>query len=63
MYKIKNYLNIKRIKSYLIQYFVYTYRNQTYNFLVIDKIELIINKYNILFNFVLNFLIYKHFEI
>ena len=62
MYKIKNYLNVERIKNCLIQCFTYTYRNQIYDFLMIDKIDLMLNNHDDLLDSMLNFSIYKQFE-
>ena len=62
VYKIKNYLNIERIKNRLTQCFIYTYRNQIYDFLIIDKIDSMFDDYDDLFDSMLNFSIYKQFE-
>ena len=59
---MKHYLNIENIKNCLTQCFIHTYRNQTYNFLIIDKIDLVFDEHDDLFNFVLNFSIYQQFK-
>ena len=59
---MKHYLNIENIKNRLTQCFTHTYRNQTYNFLIIDKIDLVFDEHDDLFNSVLNFSIYQQFK-
>ena len=62
VYKVKNYLNIERIKNRLTQCFIHTYRNQIYDFLMIDRIDSMFNDHDDLFNSMLNLSIYKQFE-
>ena len=62
VYKVKNYLNIERIKSRLIQCFTHTYRDQIYDFLIINKIDSMFDDYDDLLDLMLNFSIYKQFE-
>ena len=62
MYRVKNYLNIERIKNRLTQCFTYTYRNQIYDFLVIDKIDSMFDDHDDLFDSMLSLSIYKQFE-